>query len=179
MIVAAIKIFQTESLLALFLCVNLGHILFLWMTRPFKRKRDIYLDYGLEFFSIFYISKYFYPKSDIVFLLSLTKPSYWTHSISMALVSIIFALWIILAFMMITEGLKVLFVYVYQKIKKPKQKVSPEIDIKPIDNILNHITRITSLPLDDRRQDNYEESKIEITLDDVSRFKKRGRTFMY
>lgn len=80
---------------------------------------------------------------------------------------------------MIIEGLKVILVFVYQKVKKPQAKVTPDSDIKPIENILNHITRITSLPMEESRHQNYEESKVEITLEDVTRFKKRGRTFMY
>ena len=85
---------------------------------------------------------------------------------------------------MIGDGIRVLSSYIYSKIKKTKPKqVGPDSEIKPIENILNHITRITTLQLEDRREDRradqYEESKIEVTLEDISRFKKKGRTFQF
>ena len=61
-----------------------------------------------------------------------------------------------------------------KKYRKKHRRVQPEDEIKPIQNILQHITHLTTMALDDRKKKNYEESKLEITLEDI---KRKGRTF--
>lgn len=83
------------------------------------------------------------------------------------------------AIWMIAAGFMALYAKIRAKYKKNKAPVAPQQEIKPIENILHHITHMTTLALDDRRQRNYEESKVEITLEDISNFKRKRKTFAY
>lgn len=165
-----IKIYPFESCLILFGFVQLSHIVYLIIIKPFHHAKENLFDLLCEMFLLFYT----------IFLITVSSPSMWGTSLSMTIVSFIFVDGLLVSLGILGDSIRAIITSIRNRVKASKNKVvNDQDDIKPIENILNHITRLTSLALEERRMEKYEESKIEVTLEDINSFKKRGRTFRY
>jgi hypothetical protein len=67
---------------------------------------------------------------------------------------------------------------VLRSCRKRKKTVEPEKeDENQIQNVLQQVTHLTTLALEDRKNNKYEESKQDITLEDISRYRRNGKIF--
>lgn len=100
----------------------------------------------------------------------------WNGSVEDSLASLIFLNCMLLSFFFFGKGIVVLIIYFNKKRAETKVPVAPDNsdkDPKPIEKVptFRNITHLTTLELDDSRRNKYEESKTEITIDDMTKYK--------
>jgi len=152
----------------LFLFLELASVSFILTSRPFIRKLDNMVELLCETIQMIFV----------IIMLIYSDPEMWDRKSSVAISALLLINCIIMSFIMIGDSVFYLSSFAYSKCKRKPKKVQSELEIKQIKNITkNYITHLTTMTLEERKQSNYEESKLEITLEDISSFKRKGKTF--
>lgn len=165
-IVASTEFYNPIASLILFFFLQTFHLSILLMVRPYNQKSLSIFSFVTESYVLFIIGM----------LIIFSDDDDWNESVEDSLASLIFLNCMFISFFFFGKGLIALILYFNKKRAETKVPVAPDNsdkDPKPIEKIptFRNITHLTTLELDNSRRNKYEESKTEITIDDMTKYK--------
>ena len=161
-------VFEEISSLILMIFLQLFPTVYACFGGPYKLKFDNFMFKYTELTLM----------SFLVLMLICSDETMWTEWLSLTVCSLLFINSLLMPFLLMSDVtiFLVQFIRKRQREKRLKAQVKPEVEIKQIQNPSLNMTYLTTLALGDQRRGDYtEDSKMNVTLEDIDTFKRKGR----